>query len=219
MFGEVHPAEERLRNHRVVASSVLAHLGLLVGFLVYHPPSVLLTPVWLANGQGAQSYHVIYAPKDGEDDPDVQRATLVRKVTPRSKLKRPKPSSLKPPTDHIEVPSDAIASDFNSRAGRALGTVIDGPIEGHEVHIAYPVIFPDPSVSRSDLPHDLVGDVIIEVTIDSEGNVVETKIVQAIGHGIDEKIVAALKQRRYKPATLDGMPVASKQDVHFHFPS
>jgi TonB family protein len=219
MFAEVHPVAERLRNHRAVGASVLTHLGLLAGILLYHPPTVLLTPVWLANGQGTQSYHVIYAPRDGEDDPDEQKIAIKHNVAPKTKLKRPKPSSLTPPPDHLQVPADAIAADFNSRAGRALGTVIDGPIEGHEVHIAYPVIFPDPSVSRSELPRDLQGDVIVEVTIDSEGNVVETRILQAIGHGIDEKIVAALRQRRYKPATLDGMPVASKQDVHFHFPS
>ena len=68
--------------------------------------------------------------------------------------------------------------------------------------------------------HILSGrDVVIEVTIDSQGNVVETKIVQAIGHGIDEKIEATLRQWHYQPATLDGVPVASRHDVHFHFPS
>jgi protein TonB len=87
------------------------------------------------------------------------------------------------------------------------------------VHVAYPVIYPDPPVERSELPRDLIGDVVIEVTIDSQGNVVETKIVQAIGHGIDEKIEATLRRWRYAPATLDGTPVASRHDVHFHFPS
>jgi protein TonB len=61
--------------------------------------------------------------------------------------------------------------------------------------------------------------VVIEVTIDSLGNVVETKVVQAIGHGIDEKIEATLRRWHYAPATLDGTPVASRHDVHFHFPS
>ena len=72
---------------------------------------------------------------------------------------------------------------------------------------------------RAELPRDLQGDVVIEVTIDSQGNVVETKIVQAIGHGIDEKIEATLRRWHYQPATLDGTPVASRHDVHFHFPS
>jgi periplasmic protein TonB len=49
--------------------------------------------------------------------------------------------------------------------------------------------------------------------------VIETKIVQAIGHGIDEKIEATLRRWHYQPATLDGTPVASRTDVHFHFPS
>jgi protein TonB len=97
--------------------------------------------------------------------------------------------------------------------------MIDGPITGHEVHVAYPVVYPDPPVERSALPRDLIGDVVIEVTIDPQGNVVATKIVQAIGHGIDEKIEATLRRWHYQPATLDGTPVASRHDVHFHFPS
>ena len=97
--------------------------------------------------------------------------------------------------------------------------MIDGPITGHEVHVAYPVVYPDPPVARSELPRDLQGDVIIEVTIDSQGNVVETRILHAIGHGIDEKIMATLRLWHYQPATLDGVPVASKHDVHFHFPA
>jgi protein TonB len=85
--------------------------------------------------------------------------------------------------------------------------------------VAYPTVFPDPPVARAELPPDLKGDVVIEVTIDSTGAVVETRIIQAIGHGIDEKVVATLRQWHFQPATLDGTPVASKHDVHFHFPS
>jgi hypothetical protein len=31
--------------------------------------------------------------------------------------------------------------------------------------------------------------------------------------------VSALRQWHFQPATLDGTPVASKHDVHFHFPA
>jgi TonB family protein len=217
MFGEVQPATGPLRGNRAVVASIFAHLGILAVILIYHPSPVVLIPLSLQNGIGNQSYRIIYSAPNGQDSPDEQKITLAH-ARP-AKHRRPKPSSLKPPQEHIELPADAIASDQNSRAGSALGTVIDGPVEGHEVHVALPVVFPDPQVVRSELPRDLKGDVIVEVTIDSQGNVVETKLVQAIGHGIDEKIVAALRQRRYQPATLDGVPVASKQDVHFHFPS
>ena len=217
MFDQVQPVAGRLRDHCAVAVSVVAHLGLLAAILLHHPPPIELIPLSLANGIGTRSYHVIYAPPDGQDSPAEDKITLAHS-TP-APHRRPKPSSLKPPPDHMQVPPDAKASDENTRAGSALGTVIDGPMEGHEVHVAFPVVFPDPHVARSELPRDLKGDVIVEVTIDAEGNVVETRLVQAIGHGIDEKIVAALRQWRYQPATLDGVPVASKHDVYFHFPS
>lgn len=217
MFSELHPVAERLRNHRAVAGSILAHLGLFAAILLHRPPVVELTPTWLANGSGTHSYRVIYAP-DGGDEP-AEEAKLALSHRSRTPRHRPKPSSAKPATDRMQLPEDAIAADHNARAGSALGTVIDGPIEGHEVHVAYPVVFPDPPVARSELPPDVRGDVIVEITIDAQGQVVETKVVQAIGHGIDEKIVAALRQWRYQPATLDGVPVASKHDVHFHFPS
>ena len=217
MFAEVQPAAERFRNHRAVVASVLGHLALLAVILFHHREPIELIPLSLANGSGTQSYRVIYAPPDGQDSPAEDKVTLAHSTpVPR---RRPKPSSLKPPPDHLVVPPNAEASDHNTRAGSALGTMIDGPIEGHEVHVAFPVVFPDPPVARSELPRDLKGDVIVEVTIDAQGNVVETRIVQAIGYGIDEKIVAALRQWRYQPATLDGVPVASKHDVHFHFPS
>ena len=217
MFEPIQPGSAPLRKQRAVGFSVAAHLGLLAFVVLYRPAPVALIPLSLANGEGTRSYHVIYAPPDGEDAPEDAKLVLSHRLA--AKRPRPKPSSQKPAPDHLQVPADAEASDHNLRAGSALGTVIDGPVEGHEVRVAYPVIFPDPPVSRSELPPDLKGDVIVEVTIDAEGNVVETRVVQAIGHGIDEKIVTALRLWHYQPATLDGMPVASKHDVHFHFPS
>jgi len=142
---------------------------------------------------------------------------LPRRVPKLRPQPLPKSESAKPLADLQTAAADA--AEHNSDAGSLLGTMIDGPVTGHEVHVAYPTIYPDPPVDRSGLPHDLAGDVVIEVTIDSAGNVVDTKIVQAIGHGIDEKIASTLRRWHYQPATLDGTPVASRHDVHFHFPS
>src|SRR5258708_9629024 len=102
----------------------------------------------------------------------------------------------KPPPEPQQAPAiaGAEAGDHNSRAGSPLGTMIDGPITGHEVHVAYPVVYPDPSVSRAERPQDLHGDVVIEVTIDSHGTGVDTKIVQAIGYGIHQKTHATLRR-------------------------
>jgi TonB family protein len=200
--------------------SVAAHLAVLA-VLVFHNPRVIdLSPAWLDYGDGAHTYKLVYLPVAANNDdtpPDAAKLLFPPRMSkPRPQSQPPKPT---PEPQQVTAIADAEAGDHNARAGSPLGTMIDGPITGHEVHVAYPVVYPDPPVARAELPRDLQGDVVIEVTIDSQGNVVETKIVQAIGHGIDEKIEATLRRWHYQPATLDGTPVASRHDVHFHFPS
>ena len=216
----LQPTSSGFRRHRAVAVSVAAHLAVLA-VLVFHNPRVIdLSPAWLAYGDGAHTYKLVYLPASANNDDKPEDAAKLlfppRMSKPRPQSQPPKPA---PDPQQAVATTDAEAGDHNSRAGSPLGTMIEGPITGHEVHVAYPVVYPDPPVARAELPRDLQGDVVIEVTIDSQGNVVETKIVQAIGHGIDEKIEATLRRWHYQPATLDGTPVASRHDVHFHFPS
>jgi TonB family protein len=217
VFTELQPKNRGFRRHRAVSVSVAAHLAVLA-VIVFHNPKVIdLGPAWLAFGDGAHTYKLIYVAPDANDDPTSNAAKL---VFPRQPSRtRPKPRPSKPEPEPQPVIADAEEGDHNSHAGSPLGTMIDGPITGHEVHVAYSIVHPDPPVDRTELPLDLVGDVVIVVTIDSQGNVVETKIVQAIGHGIDEKIEATLRRWHFQPATLDGTPVASRVDVHYHFPS
>jgi TonB family protein len=220
MFTGLQPTSSRFDRHHAVQVSVAAHLALLAAIVFHNPQVINLSPTWLAYGDGAHAYKLIYFPSGATDDKHADPAKLLfprtSKMHARQKTKS-QPS--KPATKPQQVLANEEIGDHNSRAGSPLGTMIDGPITGHEVHVAYPVVYPDPPVDRAELPRDLVGDVVIEVTIDSQGTVVETKIVQSIGHGIDEKIEATLRRWHYQPATLDGTPVASRHDVHFHFPS
>ena len=222
MFTGLYPTSSVFRRHRAVGLSVAAHLAVLAVLVFPNPRVIDLSPAWLAYGDSAHTYKLVYLPAAANnDDTPPDSAKLL--FPPRISKPKPRPQS-QPPKPALDpqqavATTDAEAGDHNSRAGSPLGTMIEGPITGHEVHVAYPVVYPDPPVARAELPRDLQGDVVIEVTIDSQGNVVETKIVQAIGHGIDEKIEATLRRWHYQPATLDGTPVASRHDVHFHFPS
>lgn len=203
-------------NYRIIAPSILLHLSLLGGIIFHHPAVVTLAPPWLAYGSGSHNYRLTYYPSGALDRTPDAKLSFSRRASTAQTAPR---SSATKVANNEQIRLDAEVSDRDARAGSPLGTMIDGPISGHEVHVAYPIMFPDPPIARSQLPPDLNGDVIIEVTIDAAGNVVETRVVQAIGHGIDEKIAATLRQWHYQPATLDGVPVASKHDVHFHFPS
>ncbi len=93
------------------------------------------------------------------------------------------------------------------------------PLTGDEVVPAFPDVYPDPPVSRADLPAGVQGDVIVEVTIDSGGNVVDMKLVKGIGYGVEQKVLEVLQRWHFHPATRDGMTIASQHIVHFHYPS
>jgi protein TonB len=84
---------------------------------------------------------------------------------------------------------------------------------------ALPLVFPDPSIDPWQLPKGLQGDVIVEVTIDAQGTVTNTKVIQSLQADIDDKVIATLKGWRFRPASVDGVAISSRQDVHFHFPS
>ena len=62
------------------------------------------------------------------------------------------------------------------------------------------------------------GDIIVEVTIDEQGNVTAMRILQSLNQDIDEKVLATLRDWRFRPASMDGVAISSRQDVHFHFP-
>jgi len=107
-----------------------------------------------------------------------------------------------------------------AKAGTPFGSSLNGPDEGADVRPALPTVFPEPPVNRWEIPDGVRGDVIVEVTIDKQGNVIETRLLQGIGHSaIEEKVVATVRNWRFRPATRDGAPIPSKQDVYFHYPS
>ncbi len=89
------------------------------------------------------------------------------------------------------------------RAARYNGSLLQGPGSSHETRIALPVIGPQPPISSSDLPMGNNGDVIVEITIDEQGNVVKTAVLKGIRNDLDQKVIATLQGWRFKPATQD----------------
>ena len=77
----------------------------------------------------------------------------------------------------------------------------------------------DPVADPGELPLGFEGDVIVEVTIDDQGNIVGKSVIQGINPALDSKSLSALANWRFRPATRNGAPIASKHDVYFHFRS
>jgi TonB family protein len=192
--------ENRNRGRRgSLLASGLLHC-LVVYFWITRPPMYVKT--WsLAWGQHGKSANLIYFPRANETQPDQRK--------PRFELKAKRKKSQAP------IPPTAEAA----RAGAPTGSAFDGPAMGTEAKPAIPLVFPDPPVYGWHLPKGLQGDVIVEVTIDEQGKVTETRLLQSLVRDIDDKVIAAVRTWRFKPATVDGVAISSRQDVHFHFPS
>ncbi len=136
---------------------------------------------------------------------------------PRPKAKHKSAPKLAAPKVQEEPSLDAPVE--SARAGSLVGSSSTGLRTGYESRPALPVVFPNPAVDSSELPSGVAGDVVVEVTIDEKGNVADAKVLESVGYGLEDKVLAALKNWRFTPATMNGIAIASRQDVHFHFPS
>ena len=104
-------------------------------------------------------------------------------------------------------------------AGSPLGSVSEGMLTGPDVRPALPITYPDPRVELSDLPGGTPeGDEIVEITIDAQGTIVQKIVISSLSPTVDAKVLAALGNWHFLPATRFGVPIPSKQDVHYHFP-
>src|SRR5712692_4504188 len=103
----------------------------------------------------------------------------------------------------------ALPEKVETRAGSTVGSLYHGPADGHEAMPALPSVFPDPTVYPWQLARGLQGDVIVEVTIDATGAVTDTRVLQSLQQDVDEKVIATLRNWRFKPATVDGVAISS----------
>lgn len=86
-----------------------------------------------------------------------------------------------------------------------------------DVSVAMAEFYPAPKPDLSALPHGTHGDIVVDLEIDETGKVVDAHLDQGLGHGVDEAVLAVLQTWTFDPATKAGKPVASIQQLLFHF--
>lgn len=216
MFNELKPTG-RKRWDLALLYSFLAHC--VVVFLLSHRSAPLfIMPSDVALGTPGSSGSITYlAPVGAEREvvvPEKPSLTLHAVVLKTPAV--PKPSPIIHENDNATA---GATLDTTAKGGSLYGARVPGaPLTGHEVIPALPQVFPDPAVSRADLPPGVEGDVIVEVTIDEHGKVIELKLVRGIGYGIEDRVLATLRQWRFSPASKDGVTIASQHIVTFHYP-
>lgn len=75
-------------------------------------------------------------------------------------------------------------------------------------------------ISPNEVPPRFEQIVTVEVTIDASGEVADARVVAGlVVPTIEQKLLSAIRQFKYKPATRDGSPIPSQMDIVVHIPS
>jgi TonB family protein len=210
MFSQLHPAAPK-RRAASLSISLAIHL-LFLGWLLHSPAPIFVAPLSVAKGESGSSLTRIYFGGDSG----------VTQVQPKPfTLQRPpkiaSPHRLQPPAAKREAGNEiATARPGGPAAGSLYGSLSYGTFTGPEVRPALPIVSPDPAFG-SDVA-GIEGDVIVEITIDEAGAIVQKIVLQSLGPAVDQKVLAALENWRFTPASKNGVPIPSKQDVYYHFP-
>ena len=208
------PARRRRWNFSVCVSAAI-HLLVVIVFCWPSVP-IFVKPDLIAHGEDGSatpSSVALYVPNDLQIATSSSPPLL---SLPASPGKKPQKTKLRKRTNVVE---EADKSPNPAEVGSENGSAYDGLASGDEVKPALPVAFQDLKIPRSELPSGIQGDVIVEITIDAQGTVVEERLLQGLGHGVDDRVIAVLRDWRFHPATRNGVAIPSKHDVHFHFPS
>jgi len=80
-----------------------------------------------------------------------------------------------------------------------------------------PIFTPEAEFSDEARRQKYQGVCVISVIIDAEGNPQSPRVVRALGMGLDEKALEAVRRYRFKPAKKDGKPVAVRMSVMVDF--
>ncbi|MFZ0803964.1 MAG: energy transducer TonB [Terriglobales bacterium] len=192
-----------------------AHL-LLLAWVLHSPAPIFVSPSSIMQGEHGAGLQYLYFPGRPEvSEQPPKQAHLTWRQTPKN-AKKPRQQ---PPVSKVESETEITAALApNERpAGSPYGSLYYGKATGPEVRPALPIVARDPAIG-SDLAREITGDVVVEVTIDEQGKIIELKLIQSLSQPIDQLVLAAVSQWQFLPATRNGTPIASKQDVYYHFP-
>jgi TonB family protein len=76
---------------------------------------------------------------------------------------------------------------------------------------------PTPVYTQEARSRRIEGEVLLEVVLEASGNLHVVRVVQGLGHGLDDSAVKAAEQIHFKPATRDGQPTDSTVVLHIIF--
>ncbi len=218
------PLPTRRRSVNSTLLSVAAHAavaGLVVLSLRMHPVQVFSLPGTDLGTRVELSYMPgrAPAPADHPQSKVKPKAVSGPPIIPSPTVAKESPDTVHLlPMPHLTVTEAAPSPNLSSPASAAPDSSSGSDSYGSgSIQIALTTYSPSPAPDLSSLPHGVQGDVVVDVTIDPTGKVADLAVLHTLGYGIESSVIGTLKTWTFRPATKDGSPIASVQELHFHF--
>ncbi len=202
---------EHWRARRPLPYSIAVHVVLFMVILRGRTPIFVAPTSVLGGVHGSNVTHLYWAAGTSALAADSKDAVAKKPIV------WPKPQRSREDSKAENIGRTETASAPSPTAGSAYGSLSDGASAGEEVRPALPSVTSEPRINAEDLLGIAEGNVVIEITIDESGAIVSKAVVKSMGPALDAKVLAALESWRFHPATRDGVPIPSKQDVVYHF--
>jgi TonB family protein len=161
---------------------------------------------------------------------EMPRLAVEETVMVAPDIKLPQGGPIGDPLSRFSTPSNGPGGPGGIGSGCCNGVgPSEGPFAGSGPPGIYPagrqgvtapqVIYnPEPSFSDEARKAKMQGSVLLLLVVGKDGRTYNIRVGQSLGMGLDEKAIEAVSHWRFKPATLNGQPVATQiaVEVDFH---
>jgi protein TonB len=135
-----------------------------------------------------------------------------------SDLPARKPDTLAATTSHASLTAPQPKPSVAAAAQPGIGSASDSGLGDGDIQIALGISFPHPRPDLSTLPKGTSGDVVLDAVIDDHGKISTLTLLHGLSPAIDSYVIATVLQHwSYTPATRNGVPIPSEQELHFHY--
>ena len=222
MFTSLHP-DSRVKQPVAFIASLFLQLAVLAA-LCCIPSAQGYGPSLRSRVVRSSSVTPIYFQKD-----TIAAASAPESSPEALQPAAPLPSETKPGTEQ-EADAQAEGTDDGSGDGEGQGLApfpswrmnsmpSSFTMMHHQIKTALPVFTPDPPILHRGAPEVARGkDIVMEVVIDDQGSIARVEVLQGVGYEVDSSIVETLRRWIFVPAKINGVAIASRRQLRFHFP-
>ena len=205
-------AEDRKRTRWAIAGAVILHII----FFAVHLPELVAEQHEAKKQKVYVVQQVRFKPPPPKQQQEIPKPRSKKVPIPDPTPDEPEPIRLEEEIEpEVDLPDTDLIFGIPDGPPPAEPT---GPIRvGGDVKAPEKVSYPSPVYTEIARKARITGVVIVEAIIDKEGNVTNVKVLKGLPMGLDQAAVDAVKRWKFKPATLNGKPVAVIYNLTVNF--